>query len=229
MDRVFRALAALGILSSIAWVFLFQKGELGFRAYGKGSLQYVAARTSPFSLVLSALGIGLLFVLMRNELRIGDFQAAPLWRRYAALLIDFWFVVYVFANLSAMIPLIVEAVRENSFQWHFERDYWLPSDWTLIVLILAAIIAIVAYFVLPLTSRRQTFGGWMLGIATVSSDGSVVSLPLPIAFRFKYWEFSELFSPFSVWGTMKRRDAQRRTPFEREMGLMVVHYSDLAD
>ena len=198
MRTLFRALAAIGVLSTFVSVFWFQNGELGYRAYGKDSVQHVAARTSPVALVLSLVGIGLLLVLMRHQLRIGDFQVSPFWRRYAAFLIDFWFVVYVLANVTTMIPLTLEAVRINSFQWHFERDYWLPSDWSMIVLILADIPAIAAYFVLPLANRRLTLGSWILEIATVNSDGSVVSLPLATASRYKYEEFFELFSPFSV-------------------------------
>jgi uncharacterized RDD family membrane protein YckC len=219
-----RALAAIGVMSTVVWVFWFQKGQLGYRLYGKDSVQFVAAGTTPIALASSIVGIGLLFVLMRQELRVGDFQISPLWRRYAALLIDFWFAVYVFASITTMIPLLLEAVRTHSFQWQFERDYWVPSDWAMVVLILAAIGAIAAYFVLPLANRRQTLGFWILRIATVNSDGSVVSLPLSTAFRCAYTEFSELFSPFSLWRLVKGRDAQGRTPYERETGLMVVRY-----
>ena len=204
-----RALAAIGVMSTVVWVFWFQKGELGYRTYGKDSVQYVAAGTTPIALVSSVLGIGLLFVLMRQELRVGDFQISPLWRRYAALTIDFWFSVYVFASVTTMIPLLFEAARRHSFQWHFERDYWIPSDWAIVVLILAGIAAIPAYFVLPLANRRLTLGFWILRIATVSSDGSFVSLPLSTAFRRAYTEFGELFSPFCLWRAVKSRDGQR--------------------
>ena len=224
MRIVLRALAAISVLSTFVRVFWFQNGQLGFRFYGKDSVQYVTARTDPLAHISCGLGIGLLFVVMRRELRIGDFQVAPLWRRYAGLLIDFCFVVYVFANITTMIPLIFEAARMNSFQWHFERDYWVPSDWAMVVLLLAAMAAIAAYFVLPLANRRLTLGSWILGIATVNSEGSVVSLSLPMAFRYKYAEVSELFSPFSVWTAMKRRDAKGRTGFDRETGLIVVRY-----
>jgi len=219
-----RASAAIGVLSTFVWVFWFQQGELGYRAYGKDSVQHVAAGTTPIALVSSVLGIGLLFVLMRQELRVGDFEISPLWRRYAALLIDFWFVVYVFASVTTMIPLLFEAARTNSFQWHFERDYWIPSDWVIVALLLAGIGAIAAYFVLPLANRRQTLGFWILRIATVSSDGSVLSLPLSTAFGRAYTEFRELCSPFSLWRVVKGRDTQGRTPHDRETGFMVVRY-----
>jgi uncharacterized RDD family membrane protein YckC len=223
-DAIPRALAAIGVMATVAWVFWFQKGQLGYRAYGRDSAQYVTAGTTPIALVTSLVGIGLVFVLMRNELRIGEFQVSPLWRRYAAFLIDFWFSVYVFATVTTMIPLLFEAVRTHSFQWHFERDYWVPFDWAIVVLILAAIGVIALYFVLPLANRRQTLGFWIMRIATVNSDGSVVSLPLSTAFRRVYLEFTELLSPFSLWRVAKGKDGHRGTSYDRDSGLMVVHY-----
>jgi hypothetical protein len=223
-DAIPRALAAIGVMATVVWVFWFQKGQLGYWAYGKDSVRFVAAGTTPIALASSIVGIGLLFVLMRQELRVGDFQISPLWRRYAALLIDFWFAVYVFASITTMIPLLFEAVRTHSFQWQFERDYWVPSDWAMVVLILAAVGAIAVYFVLPLANRRQTLGYWVMRIATVSSDGSVVSLPLSAAFQRAYLEFTELLSPFSRT-VVRGRNTQLGTPHDRNSGLMVVHYS----
>ena len=223
-DVIPRALAAIGVMASVIWVFWFQKGQLGYRAYAKDSVQFVAAGTTPIALISSFVGIGVLLVLMGQELRVGDSQTSPLWRRYAALLIDFWFSVYVFASITTMIPLLFEAARTHSFHWHFERDYWVPSDWAMVVLILAAIGAIAAYFVLPLANRKQTLGYWVMRIATVSSDGSVVSLPLSVAFHHAYSEFTELLSPSSFWRVVKGRDTQQRTPHNRDTGLMVVHY-----
>ena len=219
-----RALAAVGVTATVVWVFWFQKGELGYRMYGKDSVQYVAAGTTPIALVSAVLGIGLLFVLMRREPRVLDFKISPLWRRYAALLIDFWFSVYVFASITTVIPLFFEEARTHTFQWHFERDYWVPSDWAMVALILAAIAAIAVYFVLPLANRRLTLGYWIMRIATVSSDGSVVSLPIATAYRRAYLEFTELLSSFSLWRILRGRDAQQRTSHDRETGLMVVHY-----
>ena len=219
-----RAVAVIGVVSTVVWVFWFQKGELGYWSYGSGSVQYVGAYTTPIALFFSVLGIVLVFVLMRQELQVGDSRIAPLWRRYAAFLIDFWLSLFVFANVTAMVPLLLEAERTGSFQWRFERDYWVPSDWTMAVLILICIATMVAYYVLPLANRRQTVGFWILRIATVSSGGMVVALPLSLAFRRAYMEFTELLSPFSVWRVAKGRDAEGRTAHDRETGLMVVRY-----
>ncbi len=73
-----RALAAIGPASTFVEVFWFEKGEFGYRAYANGSVQHVAAGTTPFALISSLVGIGLLFALMRQELRVADFTIAPL-------------------------------------------------------------------------------------------------------------------------------------------------------
>lgn len=187
-------------------------------------MQYVAAYTTPIAPLFSVLGIVLVFVLMRQELQVGDSRIAPLWRRYVAFLIDFWFSLFVFANVTAMAPLLLEAERTGSFQWRFERDYSVPSDWTMAVLILICIATMVAYYVSPLANRRQTVGFWRLRIATVSSGGMVVALPLSTVFRRAYMEFSGLFSPFSVWRVAKGRDPEGRTAYDRETGFMVIRY-----
>lgn len=119
-----------------------------------------------------------------------------------------------------MIPLLFEAVRTNSFLWQFERNYWVPSDWFMVILILAAVGAIAAYFVLPLANRRQTLGYWVMKIATVSSDGSVVSLPLSAAFQRAYLEFTELLSPSLLWRVVRGRNTPQGTLHDRDTGLM---------
>jgi hypothetical protein len=74
------------------------------------------------------------------------------------------------------------------------------------------------------SDRRQTVGSWVLRIATVSADGSVLTLPLSVAFRRAYMEFTGLVSPFSFWKAAKGRDALGRTFWDREAGFMVVRY-----
>jgi uncharacterized RDD family membrane protein YckC len=142
------------------------------------------------------LGIGLFFLLLTTELQVGELKTAPMWRRYAACFIDLWFFVFVFANTTAIVPLLIEAERTGSFRWHFERDFSTSSDWMLSFLILIGIAAMASYFVLPFANRRQTIGPWLLRITTVNADGLVLNLPLRVAFRWAYAEISELFSPF---------------------------------
>jgi uncharacterized RDD family membrane protein YckC len=170
------------------------------------------------------LGIGLFFLLLTTELKVGEIKTASMWRRYAACFIDLWFFVFVFANTTAIVPLLIEAARTGSFRWYFERDYSRSSDWMLSFLILIGIAAMASYFVLPLANRRQTIGPWLLRIATVNADGLVLNLPLRVAFRWAFAEFRELFSPFFLWRTLRGKYAQGRTFHDQESGLKVVRY-----
>jgi hypothetical protein len=159
-EGVLGALAGIGVMATFVWTFWFQKGMLGYQSYAKDSVQFIAVRTTPIALISSFVGIGVLVVLMRRELRVGDSKISPLWRRYAALVIDFWFLIFVLANIIATIALLLEAQRNHSFQWHFEREYSVLYDWAVSALILAGMGAMAAYFVLPLANRRQTLGYW---------------------------------------------------------------------
>jgi len=196
--------------------------------FGRNGVQHVVVGTSLWAIIASALGIGLFSLLLTTELQVGEIKTAPMWRRYAAFFIDIWFFVFVFANTTAIVPLLIEAARTGSFRWHFERDFSTSSDWMLSFLIsfliLVGIAAMASYFVLPLANRRQTLGRWLLRIATVNADGLVLNLPLRVAFRWAYAEMSELFSPFFLWKTLREKDEQGRTFHDRESGFTVVRY-----
>ncbi|MGC2830528.1 MAG: RDD family protein [Candidatus Acidiferrum sp.] len=192
--------------------------------FGRDGAQHVVVGTSLWAFIASVLGIGFFFLLLTTELQVGEVKTASMWRRYAACFIDLWFFVFVFANTTAIVPLLIEAARTGSFRWYFERDYSTSSDWMLSFLILIGIAAMASYFVLPLANRRQTIGPWLLRIATVNADGLVLNLPLRVAFRWAFAEFGELFSPFFLWKTLRKKNAQGRTFHDRESGLTVARY-----
>ncbi|HKM66989.1 MAG TPA: RDD family protein [Candidatus Acidoferrum sp.] len=195
--------------------------------YSANGVQHIAAGTTPLALMLFIVGIFCFCALMRKEVRVNESQVAqvaPLWRRYIALLIDWWFCIFTFATLSATVPLILEARRTGTFLWSFDREYWVYSDWAGETLFFFAIAGIAAYFVLPLANRRQTLGCWVLRIATVNLDGSVVRVPLRIAFQRAYSELSELFSPFSLLRILTGKAPQEGTKHDRYGGFMVVRY-----
>jgi len=192
--------------------------------YSANGVQHIAAGTTPLALVLFIVGMLCFCALMRKEVRVNESQVAPLWRRYIALLIDWWFCIFTLATLSATVPLILEARRTGTFLWSFDREYWVSSDWAGVALFFFAFAGIAAYFVLPLANRRQTLGCWVLRIATVNLDGSVVRVPLRIAFQRAYSEFTELFSPFSLWRILTGKAPQEGTKHDRYGGFIVVRY-----
>jgi len=132
-NALFRALAAIWLFSTIVLISAYRQNVLGYAAYG-GKDVHVAAGTTPVALVLALVGLVFLSALTGTELRVDDCQIAPLWRRYIALAVDFWFFVFTYAALTAMIPLTLEARRTGKFQWAFERDNFVSSDGILDVL-----------------------------------------------------------------------------------------------
>ena len=89
-------------------MFWFQKGELGYRTYSRNGEQHVVAGTSPVAIILSAMGITLFCALIIAEVRVREYRASPLWCRYGALLIDFWFSLFVYGSVTALVPLLLE-------------------------------------------------------------------------------------------------------------------------
>jgi uncharacterized RDD family membrane protein YckC len=223
-DVVARAVATIAIVATIVWVLWFQKVALGYREFGVNGEQHVEATTSLTAVVVSIFGVGFFCILIRARRRVVGLQVAPLWCRYIARVVDLWVFTFVFANLTTLVPLFVEERRTGSFRWHFERDYGTPSDWLMFLLILAGVAAMAAYFVLPLANGGHTIGCWIMRISTVNLDGRVVALPLGIAFRWAYTEFTELFSPFSLWKIVRRRDVEQPASHDRENRLLVVRY-----
>jgi len=223
-DAVFRALATAWLLSTIVFISGYQKGALGYAGYSSNGVEHVEAGTTPIALVLALIGLVFFSVLARTELRVGNFQIAPLWRRYIALLVDFWFFVFTYAALFAMIPLALEARHTGTFQWAFERDGSISSDWVGDALILIGLAAMPAYFVLTLANRRQTLGRWMLRIATVNVDGNAVRVPVFVALRRTYREVRELLSPSALWGMVTGKPVDEGARYHDDDHFIVVRY-----
>lgn len=223
-DAVFRFLATLWVFSTVIVVSKFKTGTLGYSAYSGNGKEYVAAGSTPIALGLALIGLVLFFVVVRTELRIANFRSAPVWRRYTALVVDFWSFLFISATLTAMISLLLEASYTGKFRWTFERDYFISSDWTGTFLVIGGLGAMVAYFVLPLASRRQTLGRRLLRIATVNDDGSPVRTPVFVAALRTYREVRELFSPSMIWRRLKGNQTDEDGSYERGYRFMVVHY-----
>ena len=223
-NAVFRALAALWLVSTIIFVFWYEGDTLGWAGYSGNGVQHVSAGTTPAALVLALVGVAIVSLVAKRELHVFDFQIAPLWRRYVAVLIDLWFFVFTYGALSAMIPLMLEARRTGAFQWAFERDYVVSADWLGGVLVLTGLAAMVGYFVLTLANRRQTLGRWMVRIATVNVDGSAVRLPVFVALRRTYKEARELGSRASFWRMVRGKPGHEETWYDESDPFIVVRY-----
>lgn len=217
-----RTLAAIWLASTVVVFLRYREEVLGYSFYSSGAVEHVAAGATPTAIALALVGLLFLSVAARGEIRVDKFEIAPLWRRYVSVLVDFLSFVFVWGALGAMIPLALEARRTGKFQWSFTRDYSVPSDSVGGLLILVGLVTMVAYFVLPLASRRQTLGRWMLRIATVNVDGSLVRAPFLVALRRTYREVRELAS-FSTFREMVRGTPRNEGTYDDDR-LIVVHY-----
>ena len=214
-----RALVAIGLISTFIWVCWSQKEVIGYVAVTRNGITHIVAGTKPAIVLLSVLGIILFCFLMRVEVRVGEFYIPSLKRRFAAFLFDLWFLLFTMVGISSLTHLLLESQRTGTFQWHFERNYAVASDVVDAAVILFNLSVMVLYFVLPLTKRRRTVGCWIFRLATVSAGGSALYLPLSTALWRTFMEFRGLCSPVR---TVKERDTQGRTWYDRETGLMVV-------
>jgi hypothetical protein len=216
-----RALTALALVSSFIWFYWFQEAPVGYSSVTKNGETHILAGSTPAVLLQSILGICLFTFLMTKEVRIETFQASSLQRRFFAFLFDCWFLLLTVAGASSLIHLLLEAQRSGTFRWHYERKSGSASDGADAALILINLTVMFMYFVVPLARRRQTVGCWLFRLATVSAGGSVLYLPFSTALWRTFMEFRGLISPWRFW---KETDAQGRTWYDRETGLIVVRY-----
>jgi uncharacterized RDD family membrane protein YckC len=215
-----RAIIAVYVASSFVWFSWFNHESVGYFAETHGATAHIQAGTSPSAVALSLLGLVLFCISMGNEVKFESSRVAPLWRRFAAFLVDFWISLFVLSGID-VVPLLVEAHRTGTFRWHFERNYSVFSDaigFSLVVVFLAAMFM---YFAWPLARGRQTPGCFILRIATVMRGENPRRLSLSTALGRTFTEFRGLCSP---WRTIGERDSQGRTWYDRETGFTVVTY-----
>ena len=186
-----------------------------------GGATSVSGGTNPQAIGMSLAGILLYLIVIRTRIREHKSVVAPIWRRATAFLIDFWFCCFTLGALVGWVDVLLQARRTGVFQWHFQRDYSVPSDNLVVVLVLMSLAATIGYFLLPLLRGGQTVGCWLLRLATINSVGYVVALPIKTAASRLFLEFRGLCSPFR---TFRKRDAQGQTFYDVESGFTVVCY-----
>jgi hypothetical protein len=221
IGNILRSLAATAVVAHFIWFFWFNKESVGYFSETNNGATRIYGGTTPAHVLAAIFGIALFCILMTIEVRVEDFQIPSIWRRFAAFLIDFYFSLFTLSSVGAIIPLLLEARRTGAFKWHFQRDHFVASDAVDTALVFVVMAGIIFYFALPLAWRRQTVGCFILRIATASAGGSVLYLPLSTALWRTYREFIGLCSPIR---TIKERDSQGRTWYDRETGFMVVRY-----
>ena len=218
---IVRLVVFAGVVWSFLWAFWFQRADIGSFTEVRDGVTHVSAGTSPLAILMSVLGLMIYCTLLNTRVRVESFSVAPLWRRAAAFVVDFWFAGFTVCALSGFVDILLEANRTGIFRWHFQRYYLVSTDGASVVFVFVGLAAFVAYFLLPLMRRSQTVGSWIFRLATVNCDGFVVRLPLSIAARRLFASFRGLTSPLR---TLRKRDEQGRTFYDIESGFTVVSF-----
>ena len=216
-----RVVVSAALVTSYIWVFWGQHEGIGGSMHVKGGATSVSGGTNPQAIAMSLAGLLLYLIVVKMRVRELRSLVAPIWKRTAAFLVDFWFCTFTLGALYGWIDVLLEASRTGVFRWHFQRDYSVPSDNVMVVLVFVSLAATIGYFLLPLVRGGQTVGCWLLRLATINSDGYVVALPLKTAARRLFLEFRGLTSPIK---TFRKRDSQGRTFYDVESGFTVVRY-----
>lgn len=216
-----RGFAAIAMALTFVWSFWIQKLTIGYVAESRNGMSQVVAGSNPGVVILSVFGVACFFFLMRTRVRVTEGRVAPLQLRVVAFILDLWFLIFVIGGIGSLPSLFLEAQRTGTFQWHFERNYSVPTDNIAVPLIFVFLALMVLYFVMPIAKGRQTIGCWICGLITVSGDGSVLNLPISTATWRVYKEFTGIVHFIR---TIKETDSQGRTWYDRETGLMVVRY-----
>jgi hypothetical protein len=208
-----RLLAAVFLVGTFVWVNWFRSGAIGYQSETRIGVTHVVA-------LLAVTGIAFFALLMTKELRVGDTQPTSLKRRFVALLFDMWFLLFSIVGISSVIHLVLEANRSGTFKWQYERTS-AAADFADTAVLLVNLSLMVLYFILPWAMRRTTVGCWIFRLATVDTAGNILYLPFTTALRRVFMEFRGLISPIK---TIKERDAQGRTWYDRETGFVAVKY-----
>jgi hypothetical protein len=216
-----RLAVVAAVISTFIWSFWFGPDTLGYSAETKDGATSVSAGTTPQVMLVSLLFVAFYCLLLTKKAEVRKFRIAPMWSRVAAFAVDCWLAVFTLGGLLGFVPLLLEAARTGVFRWYFQRNDSVSSDTAGIALVLVAICAFVAYFLLPLLKGSQTIGCWIFRLATVNTDGYVVYLPLSSAMRRLGAEFRGSYSPIK---TFRTRDNEGRTFYDRDSGFTVVRY-----
>jgi RDD family len=162
---IVRLVVFAGVAWSFVWVFWVQHEDIGSFTEVRNGATHISAGTSSLAILMSVLGLVVYCIVLNTRVKVENFRVAPLWRRAAAFVVDFWFAVFILGALFGFVDILLEANRTGIFRWHFQRDYLVSADGASLVLVFVGLAAFVAYFLLPLMRRSQTVGGWIFSLA----------------------------------------------------------------
>jgi len=154
-------------------VSMYGTEKMGVKSEQVNSQYYFSAGTSVLALVLSPLFLAFLFLRSPSGIRETTITVVPLWRRFAAFIIDLSAALFAIASILALPALIMEWNHTGVMVWQFTRDFprstdFLVSFWPTVL----AFFWLIFYFSYPLTKRDQTIGQFILGYRIAKGDVS---------------------------------------------------------
>lgn len=133
----------------------------------------VSAACHPILLGWDVLGVLCFYVLVRrrDSPRVVGFPGSG--RRIVALFVDLYFGTTILASVGGLIILALEASRTGRFEWSFERQYAVTTDYFVAVPIdLLTLGLLFLYLAFPLTRGKQTVGCFIMRIKVEPASGS---------------------------------------------------------
>ena len=218
-----RALIAAFLLVEFVWWKMAAPAPMGYYLHIEKQETHVAGGSHPFAIVFSLAGLLLYIWILRAGIEVKATTKAPMWRRFGAFLIDFYFAGSTIAGLVGLIAIAVESNRTGAFHWHFQREYGVSLDRMFgIPLALAAMALIFLYFMYPLTKAKPTVGCYLLRIGTFSQSapGTLAKMSLRDAAKRIVFEFRGL----CAWWKWARRKPNGQTWYDEKTNVIVLHY-----
>ena len=93
-----------GLVATYIWAFYFTHGTTGYNSVTSNGATSVSAGTDPKSLLMSPAGLAIYVIILSTTVEVQGFHVAPMWRRAAAFIVDFWFSVFTMGALLEPFP-----------------------------------------------------------------------------------------------------------------------------
>lgn len=161
-----RLVVAASIVIVVA-LMIFDPGQgIGVNATTVNGHSFYRASSSPPALIVSLILVVLyLWVFRRKAQGRPSSETAGLWMRFWAFAVDFFLVTFILSPWAGFLALLREYAQTGSFQWIVQRDYFLPGDvGVTVLLVLCGFPLLLGYFVLPQYLGRPSPGSVLVGI-----------------------------------------------------------------
>jgi RDD family protein len=161
----------------VCMAFVKAPATLGVSAELSNGQYQLSGGTQPWALALAVLIICSYLALLYAEPSEDRRPLPGVFRRLIASWLDLYLAMMAFAPILGLVVSVTEWRRTGIFEWSFERDYSVASDWLLALGGGAlSMVVLVLYFAWPLVRRMPSPGACIVGYQVVADDGTSLSL-----------------------------------------------------